>query len=138
MRILVVDDSRANRNVARVLLEKEGHFVLEAEGGLEAVQLASAERFDAILMDIAMPEMDGLAATRAIRALPGPAARVPVVAWTAHDVPGMRGQTMAAGMDAYLTKPIVRANLLATLTAFGNESGQKQQTQSHQRLTGSI
>ncbi len=118
MRVLVVDDSRANRNVARVLLENGGHEVLEAEGGAEAVALARTETLDVILMDIAMPEVDGLTAARQIRSMDGPAARVPIVAWTAHDVPGMRGQTCAAGMDAYLTKPIVRASLLSTIASF--------------------
>lgn len=126
MRVLIVDDSKANRNIARVLLENGGHFAVEADGGLEAVQLASRERFDVILMDIAMPEMDGLAATRAIRALEGAASRVPIIAWTAHDVPGMRGQTRSAGMNAYLTKPIVRATLLAAINAFDMTAGLQQ------------
>lgn len=126
MRVLIVDDSKANRNIARVLLENGGHFAVEAEGGLEAVQMASKERFDVILMDIAMPEMDGLAATRAIRALEGAASRVPIIAWTAHDVPGMRGQTRSAGMNAYLTKPIVRATLLSAINAFDMNAGLQQ------------
>lgn len=126
MRVLIVDDSKANRNIARVLLENGGHFAVEADGGLEAVQMASKERFDVILMDIAMPEMDGLAATRAIRALEGAASRVPIIAWTAHDVPGMRGQTRSAGMNAYLTKPIVRATLLAAINAFDMTAGLQQ------------
>jgi two-component system sensor histidine kinase/response regulator len=126
MRVLIVDDSKANRNIARVLLENSGHHVTEAEGGLESVQLATKERFDVLLMDIAMPEMDGLAATRAIRALEGPMSRVPIIAWTAHDVPGMRGQTRAAGMNAYLTKPIVRATLLSTIGAFDLGAGLQQ------------
>ena len=123
MRILVVDDSKANRNIAKVLLENAGHDVLEAEGGVEALELVSSQAFDVILMDIAMPEMDGLSATRAIRAMEGEKGRLPVIAWTAHDVPGMRGQTCAAGMDAYLTKPIVRNTLLATVAAFENRGG---------------
>lgn len=126
MRVLIVDDSKANRNIARVLLENGGHFAVEADGGLQAVQMASKERFDVILMDIAMPEMDGLAATRAIRALEGAASRVPIIAWTAHDVPGMRGQTRSAGMNAYLTKPIVRATLLAAINAFDMTAGLQQ------------
>ncbi|WP_416896974.1 MAG: response regulator [Minwuia sp.] len=123
MRILVVDDSKANRNIAKVLLENAGHDVTEAEGGVEALELVTGQEFDVVLMDIAMPEMDGLAATRAIRALEGAKSKTPVVAWTAHDVPGMRGQTCAAGMDAYLTKPIVRHTLLATIAAFENGGG---------------
>lgn len=126
MRVLIVDDSKANRNIARVLLGNGGHFVIEVEGGLEAVQIASKENFDVILMDIAMPEMDGLAATRAIRALEGARSRVPIIAWTAHDVPGMRGQTRSAGMNGYLTKPIVRATLLSAISAFDMNAGLQQ------------
>lgn len=138
MRVLIVDDSKANRNIARVLLENGGHHVTEADGGLEAVRLVSNERFDAILMDIAMPEMDGLAATRAIRALEGAASRVPIIAWTAHDVPGMRGQTRAAGMNAYLTKPIVRATLLSTIGAFDMNAGLKQFEAARSATSGPI
>jgi len=126
MRVLIVDDSRANRNIAKVLLEGAGHRVSEAGGGQEAIDIATQNNVDVILMDIAMPEIDGLAATRAIRAMSGPEARVPIVAWTAHDVPGMRGQTCAAGMDAYLTKPIIRATLLSTIAAFANGRGNAQ------------
>jgi len=126
MRVLIVDDSKANRNIARVLIESGGHVVEEAESGLAAVQAVSQSSYDVILMDIAMPEMDGLAATRAIRALEGAQSRVPIIAWTAHDVPGMRGQTRSAGMNAYLTKPIVRATLLSTIQAFDMSAGLQQ------------
>ncbi|WP_417513543.1 response regulator [Minwuia sp.] len=126
MRILVVDDSKANRNIARVLLENAGHVVAEAEGGARAIERVSTEAFDVVLMDIAMPDVDGLSATRAIRALKSAAASIPIVAWTAHDVPGMRSQTCSAGMDAYLTKPIIRATLLSTIDAFDTRAGLQQ------------
>ena len=117
MRVLIVDDSDANRKVARVFLEREGHLVVEANGGAAGLRELAGNDIDIILMDIAMPEIDGLEATRRIRRMGGPRARTPIVAWTAHDVPGMRLQCAAAGMDGYLTKPIQRTPLVENLTA---------------------
>lgn len=117
MRVLIVDDSDANRKVARVFLEREGHLVVEANGGAAGLRELAGNDIDIILMDIAMPEIDGLEATRRIRRMGGPLARTPIVAWTAHDVPGMRLQCAAAGMDGYLTKPIQRTPLVENLTA---------------------
>lgn len=119
MRVLVVDDSQANRSIARVLLENVGYQVDEADGGEVAVEMAREIVPDVILMDVAMPGMDGLEATRAIRVLEGAAGTTPIIAWTAHDIPGMRRQTSAAGMNAYLTKPVVRQTLISTIAAFG-------------------
>ena len=117
MRVLIVDDSDANRKVARVFLEREGHVVVEADGGAAGLRELDANEIDIILMDIAMPEIDGLEATRRIRRMGGSVARTPIVAWTAHDVPGMRLQCAAAGMDGYLTKPIQRTPLVENLIA---------------------
>ncbi|MDF1734491.1 MAG: response regulator [Minwuia sp.] len=117
MRVLIVDDSDANRKVARVFLEREGHVVVEANGGAAGLRELASNDVDIILMDIAMPEIDGLEATRQIRRMGGSVARTPIVAWTAHDVPGMRLQCAAAGMDGYLTKPIQRTPLVENLTA---------------------
>jgi len=116
MRVLIVDDSDANRKVARVFLEREGHVVVEANGGAAGLRELADNDVDIILMDIAMPEIDGLEATRRIRRMGGSIARIPIVAWTAHDVPGMRLQCAAAGMDGYLTKPIQRTPLVENLT----------------------
>lgn len=123
MRVLVVDDSQANRSIARVLLENAGHRVMEADGGEAAVAATGEFLPDVILMDVAMPGVDGMEATRAIRRLDGDVATTPVIAWTAHDIPGMRRQTSAAGMNAYLTKPVVRQTLIATVAAFGRSRG---------------
>lgn len=117
MRVLIVDDSDANRKVARVFLEREGHVVVEANGGAAGLRELADNDVDIILMDIAMPEIDGLEATRRIRRMGGTIARIPIVAWTAHDVPGMRLQCTAACMDGYLTKPIQRTPLVENLTA---------------------
>lgn len=115
MRVLIVDDSDANRKVARVFLEREGHVVVEANGGAAGLRELSDNQIDIVLMDIAMPEIDGLEATRRIRRMGGALARTPIVAWTAHDIPGMRLQCAAAGMDGYLTKPIQRTPLVENL-----------------------
>jgi len=119
LRILVADDVPANLAVARALLESAGHSVDCVSDGAEAVQAAAeaapGRRYDAILMDLMMPGMDGQEATRRIRALPGAAGRVPILAVTAsafaEDVEACR----AAGMDGHLAKPIERDKLIATL-----------------------
>ncbi|HEY0838202.1 MAG TPA: response regulator [Azospirillum sp.] len=116
-RILVVDDSATNRMVTAALLGKAGFRVDLAAGGVEAVHhLAhTAEPPDAVLMDIAMPDMDGFAATAAIRALPGERAHVPVIAMTALAFPEDRDRCLAAGLDDYVAKPVQKVDLLGVL-----------------------
>lgn len=114
-RILVVDDSATNRIITAALLRKAGFEAVLAEGGSRAVRLAAAEPFDAVLMDVAMPDLDGLAATAAIRALGGDAARMPVIAMTAHAFPEDRDRCLSAGMDEYLAKPFRTLDLLEAL-----------------------
>ncbi len=114
-RILVVDDSATNRIITAALLRKAGFSVTLADGGVEAVRLMTDEAFDAVLMDVAMPEMDGLAATAAIRALPAPRAEVPIIAMTAHAFPEYRDRCLAAGMDDYIAKPFQTLDLLEAL-----------------------
>jgi CheY-like chemotaxis protein/nitrogen-specific signal transduction histidine kinase len=116
LRILVVDDNAVNRRLAAIMLERAGHGVTLAESGAEAVARIGAEPFDAVLMDVQMPEMDGLEATRRIRALAGAAAaRVPIVAVTANAMRGDDERCIEAGMDGYVTKPIDGASLVATV-----------------------
>lgn len=105
-RILVVDDSEMNRAVASSQIERLGHQPTVVSGGLEAIELLTTERFDLILMDWQMPEMDGLETTRRIRANEGPERRVPIVAVTASALSGDRQTCLEAGMDDYLSKPI--------------------------------
>ncbi|MDR1576739.1 MAG: PAS domain-containing protein [Deltaproteobacteria bacterium] len=104
-KILLAEDNEVNQLVASRILAKAGLVVKIANNGLEAVNMARAETFDLVLMDIQMPEMDGLTATRAIRALPG-YQRIPIVAMTAHAMSGDRELSLAAGMNDHISKPI--------------------------------
>ncbi|MGE4291261.1 MAG: ATP-binding protein [Desulfovibrio sp.] len=108
LRVLLVEDSRENMLVAKALLERLGHESVGVAGGLPALEALRRERFDVVLMDIEMPDIDGFEATRRIRAgEAGEAARdVPVVAMTAHALQGYRDRCLAGGMDEYLPKPI--------------------------------
>jgi len=113
--VLIVDDNATNRIVAAALCEMFGCTSETAEDGLEAVQAVRNRPFDLILMDIKMPRMDGLAATRAIQALGGQAARTPIVALTANADPDAVAVYLAGGMVAVVDKPIKPAQLLAAL-----------------------
>jgi PAS domain S-box-containing protein len=108
LRILAVDDASQNLELLTLLLGAHGHSIVPADGGLEAVGLAARERFDVVLMDVQMPEMDGHAATRAIRTAEAArgATRVPVVALSASVLSADRRAALEAGMDAFASKPI--------------------------------
>ena len=117
--VLVADDSPINQEVAAGLLEISGHRVRAVCDGDKAVRAFEEEPFDVILMDVEMPEMDGLAATAAIRRIEqsGGRARTPIVAMTAHAIKDVRDRCFAAGMDSYVSKPIRPDELLAELEA---------------------
>ena len=112
LRVLVVDDVAMNRDIARSFLSGAGHEIVCVDGGAEAVAAASASNFDAVLMDVRMPEVDGLEATRRIRALPGERGRVPIIAVTALAFAEQVAACRQAGVDAHLAKPFTRAALL--------------------------
>ncbi|AIB11596.1 hypothetical protein ABAZ39_06140 [Azospirillum argentinense] len=114
-RILVAEDNPVNLQVTLALLRRAGHAVDSVSNGLEAVNAVAALPYDLVLMDVQMPEMDGLAATRAIRRMGGSAARVPIVAMTANAMEGDQAVCLAAGMDDYLPKPIAADQLLRTV-----------------------
>jgi CheY-like chemotaxis protein len=115
-RALVVDDNTVNRELARAMLDMLGFEVSTASNGLEAVQAAAADaQLTLIFMDCQMPVMDGLAATRAIRAAEGDGAHVPIVALTGNAMPGDREACLAAGMDDYLAKPFTLTALKTTI-----------------------
>ncbi|MDQ1522214.1 MAG: hypothetical protein QOE47_138 [Pyrinomonadaceae bacterium] len=112
--VLVVEDFADNRFMMRKLLEMSGYQVVEAVDGREAVDLAESTRPDLILMDLSLPRLDGLDATRRIRELDG-LARVPIVAVSAHDTNDFHTDALAAGCNEYVTKPIDFAELEALL-----------------------
>jgi CheY-like chemotaxis protein len=103
--VLVVEDFEDNRFMMRRLLEMSGYRVVEAVNGQQAVETARRERPAIILMDLSLPMLDGLAATRRIREQDG-LARVPIVAVSAHDSADFHAEALAAGCDEYVTKPI--------------------------------
>jgi len=126
LRILLAEDNQVNQLLARRLLERLGHAVTVVNDGAQAVESLQGSGYDLVFMDVQMPVLDGLQATAQIRALAEPAASVPIVALTAHTMAGDRERFLAAGMDAYLSKPIRSAelvNLLAQLTARSEPDG---------------
>jgi len=116
LRILVVDDVKANRDVAGALLVSLGHEVAFAGGGTEALQKIPTEQFDLVLMDLQMPQMDGFDTARAIRAMPAPLGEVPIFALTASVMPEQIAAAHDAGMNGHIGKPLSR-NTLATALA---------------------
>jgi two-component system, sensor histidine kinase and response regulator len=115
LRILVAEDNPVNQLVARCMLEGHGHTVEVSPDGREAVMAFARTPFDLILMDVQMPEMDGLDATAAIRDLErdgGAGAHIAIVATTAHGMTGDRERCLAAGMDDYVAKPLRKHELM--------------------------
>ena len=117
--MLLADDHATNQVVIRMMLEQFGVETVSVENGVEAVEAFTGGDFDVILMDMQMPVMDGLEATRKIRDLEmrSPRRRTPVIMLTANALPEHREASRAAGADGHLTKPIVVADLLAALNA---------------------
>ncbi len=135
LRLLVVDDITTNRDLARILLEQAGHSVTEADNGLAALKRLSETRYDALLLDIRMPGLDGYQVTEYLRiceevaapqfdrfheTLAGVAARVfgahlPVIAMTAHAMSGDKEKCLLAGMDGYISKPLIPDDLYRQL-----------------------
>ncbi|QUD85986.1 PAS domain S-box protein [Phenylobacterium montanum] len=122
-RILVVDDLAENRELARALLEALGHEVDEADGGQAAIQCAIAGRYDLILMDMQMPGMDGLAATRAIRQSAEPNRTTPILALSANVMADQVSQCHAAGMNDHIAKPIRLEELVAKVAYWTRAAG---------------
>ena len=123
LRVLVVDDVATNRELLEAMLERQGHTVLLAEDGAAAFGMVAREPLDVVLMDVQMPVMDGVEATRRIRRLPPPAGTVPILALTASVMASERERYLAAGMDGCLNKPVVWPALLGALAAIGARAG---------------
>ncbi len=119
-RILVAEDVTANQMILRGLLEIDGHSVTIAANGAEAVAAVRDGGFDLVLMDMQMPVMDGISASIAIRALPGPEHAVSIVALTANALVGQREICLAAGMNSFLTKPVQPDALYAAILHWGH------------------
>jgi two-component system, sensor histidine kinase len=117
-RVLVVDDLETNRLLLELVLRREGFEPDLAAGGEEAVRLATERHYDAILMDLQMPVVDGYTATQRIRAAESPARHTPIIALTASTARGTRERCLAAGMDDHMTKPLNLPRFRAMLDAF--------------------
>jgi two-component system, sensor histidine kinase and response regulator len=116
LRILVAEDNAVNRKLVTALLRKRGHTIVSVINGREAIAAITKDAFDIVLMDVQMPEMDGLEATTGIRKLEAATgAHMPIIALTAHAMKGDREICIAAGMDEYLSKPINPMQLFALI-----------------------
>jgi signal transduction histidine kinase/DNA-binding response OmpR family regulator len=114
--ILLAEDNRVNQDVAQAILAKAGHRVDIVENGRKAVEAVRRNHYDAVLMDVQMPELDGIEAVRRIRALPPPLSSVYIIAMTANAMDGAREEYLAAGMDDYICKPIQPKHLIEKLS----------------------
>ena len=119
LRILLAEDNATSREVIRRILETEGHRVTIVTNGREVLEVLEEREFELVLMDVQMPELDGIAATRAIRGSDSPLVNraIPVIALTAHAMEGDRERCLAAGMNAYVSKPVRVAELIAAIEA---------------------
>ena len=105
-----------NQMYFEAVLTRAGHRVTVAGTGRAAIELLAEREFDLVLMDVYMPELDGIAATRSIRGLGGAAAEIPIVALTANVMQGDRETFLAAGMDGYVSKPVTPQSLIDAVT----------------------
>jgi len=115
LRILLAEDNKINQQFAMVVLTKAGHTVEIAGNGHDAVDAVRRADFDVILMDVQMPDLDGVQATRQIRALPEPKCGIPIIAMTANAMSGAKDEYLTAGMNDYISKPVQPKLLLAKL-----------------------
>jgi CheY-like chemotaxis protein len=127
LRVLLAEDNPVNVKFALKLLERAGHTVAVAGNGKQALELYKTDTFDLVLMDVQMPEMDGLEATRAIRQHEreqNGGRHIPIVAMTANAMAGDREMCMAAGMDGYVAKPVKKEALFAEVNRVMAKGGE--------------
>jgi signal transduction histidine kinase/DNA-binding response OmpR family regulator len=123
LHILLAEDNRVNQAVASRILAKLGHILVIANNGLEAIEQLKQQAFDLVLMDVQMPEMDGILATKVIREHEKSTHdHIPIIAMTAHAMTGDRARCLAAGMDGFLTKPITPEEVDAAILAALNDT----------------
>ncbi len=120
-RILYIEDNPQNMRLVRKMLHIGGYEMIEATDGLSGVAIAAREMPDLILMDINLPDIDGLEATARLKASPS-MAHIPVIALTANAMHGDRERFIAAGCDGYLAKPVTKNELLNTVAVFLSQS----------------
>ena len=119
-RLLLAEDNALNRQLIKAMLEQAGHEVVTVNDGAEAVRVVVRNSFDAILMDVQMPEMDGYAATRAIRSATHDCSTVPIIALTANALSDEAERCLAAGMNVHMPKPIELAGLVCNDRSVGS------------------
>jgi CheY-like chemotaxis protein len=133
LRVLLADDNPVNQKLAVRLLEKRGHSVIVAKNGREVLDIVASQPCDIVLMDIQMPEMDGFQATAALRAREqSTGIHLPIIAMTANAMPGDRERCLAAGMDAYVSKPIQAEALFSALEALSRSAHDRAELESPQ------
>jgi len=138
LNVLLAEDTLVNQKLAIGLLKKHGHKVTVANNGREAVELLESQDFDVVLMDVQMPELDGMEATRIIRQREQQSGgHVPIIALTAHALKGDREQCLEAGMDDYLSKPIRSKDLYEKLNKFHSKQPAAEETDPEANQTGS-
>lgn len=123
MNILLAEDNDVNQRLMRAIIDKLGHNLTIAKNGIEAVKHLRREPFDLVLMDIQMPEMDGVIATKVIRAADSDWSDIPIIALTAHAMQGSKEQYLQVGMDGFVSKPIHLPLLLAEIARVLHERG---------------
>jgi CheY-like chemotaxis protein len=124
LRVLLAEDSLLNQKLALAVLRKHGHEVVVANHGREALATLESQDFDLILMDVQMPEMDGLEATRTIRTRERRTGdHIPIIAMTAHALKGDRERCLEAGMDEYVAKPIHAEELFRAIAGVVGAGG---------------
>ncbi len=116
-RILVVEDNEDNMRLVGIIFKKHGLEVIEARNGAEGVALAVQEKPDLIIMDIQLPDIDGLEATKRIRASEADS-NIPIIALTSYAMPGDREKALAAGCNGYITKPIDVETFMAEIEKY--------------------
>ena len=121
LRVLVAEDNAINQRFMAALLQKAGHIATVVENGNQAVAAIREGEYDIVLMDVQMPDLDGIGATRQIRSLPAPKHKVPIVALTAHAMTGSREECLAAGMNEFISKPLDSALLLRKLAGLAGK-----------------